>query len=407
MAQYNEDELVAPDWLSDEFFQDVVRKAQNDPSVKLCHGCKLRPGTLPGDHYASVMFRTTAHYRSERFRKEQALNLVIKIMPTATGFKAEMLKNSSLFETEIKMYGEVLPAIAKILKDVGERFEFPRLIYGALQPKAIVILEDCNPMGWVAGREYIDSIEEVMPSIHNIAKLHAVSYFLNQQMIINLTGLKFTILTDGALDGMFNMFDQFCDAVQTWKDCQTFAPKFQKLKNLAKQRLKEAYQANPADIGYNVLTHCDFQSKNLLHKKNSADRISETMLLDYQACSWGSPAIDLISLLDLIVTHEVKTTCRNEIIYQYHRHFAEILGKIGFLGRIPTLVDLQMELLRKGFIEVFHDVVFEQFKCIELAENTVEDMVSGRLGNPGFSNEKYRSLIRSEMPLLMYKGLLD
>lgn len=51
--------------------------------------------------------------------------------------------------------------------------------------------------------------------------------------------------------------------------------------------------------------------------------------------------------------------------------------------------------------------MFEQFKHIELTETTFEDISSGRLENPGFRNEQYLNVVRTELPLLMYKGLLD
>lgn len=73
------------------------------------------------------------------------------------------------------------------------------------------------------------------------------------------------------------------------------------------------------------------------------------MLADYR-CHWGSPAIDLICLLDKIVTPALKATHRREIVYAYYQHFVQILDKIGYLGVVPRLVELQMELLRKGFL---------------------------------------------------------
>lgn len=126
MGQHSADELRAPDWLNDQFFLEVIRKAQNDPSITLCHGCKLRPGTNPGDHFGSTMFRTAVHYRSNRFHSERAISLIMKTTTEAEGYKKEVLKDNSLFDTEIKMYSEVLPAMSKVLKEAGEHLEIPR-----------------------------------------------------------------------------------------------------------------------------------------------------------------------------------------------------------------------------------------------------------------------------------------
>lgn len=126
MGQYNADELHAPNWLSDQFLIEVIRKSQNDPSLTLCHGCKLRPGTTAGDHYASVIFRTTIHYRSARYHNEQAISLIMKLTAQNEGFKKGLLEGNSLFQTETEMYTKVLPAMSKALAEIGEPIDVPK-----------------------------------------------------------------------------------------------------------------------------------------------------------------------------------------------------------------------------------------------------------------------------------------
>lgn len=409
MDQHTADELQPPDWLNDQFFLEVIKKAQNDASITLCHGCKLRPGSNAGDHFGSVMFRTTVHYRSTRFHNERAISLIMKTTTKTEGYKMEVLKDNSLFDTEIKMYRDVLPAMCKALEDVGEHLEVPRLIYGAIKPHTIIILEDISPKGWQTGRELVDTFEEALFTVRNIAKFHAASFFL-QQKSMDLSMIHANIYTKefgGGLDIFFRGFDGFCDAVQTWDGCEKFAPKFKALKGGVKKKMQQVYAANPKGVGYNVLNHADLHWKNLLHKKTTNGRIKDSMLIDYQCCNWGSPAIDVLSLLDMVVDHETKRNYRKEVIYEYHQHFVGILNKLGFLGSIPSLADLHIELLRKGTLEVFHVVMFEQFKHIELTGTTLEDINSGHLENPGFGNEQYLKVVRAELPLLLYKGLLD
>ncbi|WP_348235774.1 hypothetical protein, partial [Salmonella enterica] len=66
-----------------------------------------------------------------------------------------------------------------------------------------------------------------------------------------------------------------------------------------------------------------------------------------------------------------------KILYEYHKQFATVLGKIGFMGKIPTLIDLQMELLRKGFMEVLHETVFEKYKYIQMNDQTFDNLEEG------------------------------
>lgn len=129
MAEYSPEELHAPAWLDDQFFADILKSFENDPSIQIRGTGELRPATNPGDNYCSVMFRTTVRYTSNRQSEEQLINLIIKTVPTAEGFKKEMTKDNSLFLTEIRMYSEVLPAMSKLLTDVGEHFEIPRYLH--------------------------------------------------------------------------------------------------------------------------------------------------------------------------------------------------------------------------------------------------------------------------------------
>ncbi|XP_058822377.1 uncharacterized protein LOC131683968 [Topomyia yanbarensis] len=373
------DSETAPGWLHNDFLLEVIRKAQNDPSLWLCHGCKLRPEAVHGDRRASVLFRTTVHYRSKRFHNEQAINLITKIIPSENGLSNE----SSILDTEVRMYNEVLPAMVKTLKDVGECIDFPRLIHASPKPNTILILENVHPLGWLSFKKYRSTYEDVTATVHAIAKFHALSYFLNETSIDLSTFKSLNKVQD--LPG--NSFTSFADEVETWANCEKFSLKFQLLEASVQEKLKQVLKANSKSHGYNVLNHGAIHPKNLFYKVNSTGLVMKTMLIDFQRCHWGSPAIDLLYLLDLVVKHDVKVAKRDEIIYQYYQHFVEILNKIGFLGTVPSLVDLHIELLRKGFLEVFHDV--EQ------------------LGDSDLKIDQYQSMIRTDMMHLLYKGILN
>ncbi|XP_001648771.2 uncharacterized protein LOC5564426 [Aedes aegypti] len=408
MSEYDADELQAPVWLNDSFLEHAVQNFEKDSSIKIINGCELRPATKGGDHYASIMFRTTVRYRSERQLDEKTLKLVIKAQPTAEGFKKELTKDNSLFGTEIKMYSEILPAMKKLLEDAGERMEFPRLIYAATNPNAVIMLEDIAPYGWLPGRTPVRSFEEVLFTVRNIAKFHATSLYL-QQSTMDLSGFNVDqFWTSGPVFAIFSRgFDELCSGLAAWPECAVYVEKFRNLKDSFQERCQQVFAANPPSEGYNVLNHADFQFKNLMHKKDSEDRIVDSMLIDFQCCHWGSPAIDVLSLVDLIVDMETKMAHRNEIIYEYYQHFAMILRKIGYTGKIPSLVDLQVELLRKGFQELVHTAV-ESFKYADLTESTFDDYNAGNLDiNKCYIDKSFLRFICTELESLLYRGLLE
>lgn len=41
---------------------------------------------------------------------------------------------------------------------------------------------------------------------------------------------------------------------------------------------------------------------------------------------------------------------REHLIQVYHKQFSDVLQRIGFMKKIPSVLDLQVELLRNGLV---------------------------------------------------------
>ncbi|XP_058055647.1 uncharacterized protein LOC131207056 [Anopheles bellator] len=403
------DERVVPAWLNDEFFLDVIRSFTRDSGTRLCHGCKLRPGTKPGDHFASVMYRTTIHYRtSGSHGKEAALAVIMKIKPFESGIKKDTLGDSDLFEREVAIYSKVLPEMARHLQAMGETLNYPRLVYAADKPHTILILEDVSGKGWTTG-QYIKKFEEVVPAVKAIAKFHAASVVVEQEdssfradhkcdiggKLRTLDGLTKKSLEE-LLDLMRSSPDEFPE--------QLLQP-VEKLKTTLLDALLESYQ--PSVGCQNVLVHGDFHSKNLLHQFTADGTICDTMLIDFQICSWTTPSVDLHYLLDTIIDQSLKETHRNEIVHLYYQEFRRILQGLGYVGQIPRLWELQIELLRTGALELFHYVTLFPFRFIDRSQINFEAMLSGKAKNPAASNAVYRNVMRTVLKRFLYQGVMQ
>lgn len=62
----------------------------------------------------------------------------------------------------------------------------------------------------------------------------------------------------------------------------------------------------------------------------------------------GSPVIDLMYFLTTSVATDIYFSHRDELIFIYHETLKLILEKLDYKGRVPTLNELQIELLQKG-----------------------------------------------------------
>lgn len=118
--EYSVDELVAPEWMNGSFFEKAMQLAENDKTITVT-GVKVRPGTKPGDHFASIMFKVTIDYKSKN-NDHATKKVVIKTAPIVEGMKMDMMKDVPLFETEIRMYTKTLPEMERYFKAAGETF---------------------------------------------------------------------------------------------------------------------------------------------------------------------------------------------------------------------------------------------------------------------------------------------
>lgn len=177
---YNADELVAPKWLNAQFLEPVLSKYEKAPELKVV-SVNISPASAKGDHYASIMFRGNVSYTTQRGNHSKSL--IIKTVPEEEGHKKEMLKDTYLFKTEIGMYTKVLPRFEEILKASGDETQLcASCIYHSLEPREVMIFEDLVPLGYTVLRDRNATVEEIKGAFLKLAKLHAVSFKILQEV---------------------------------------------------------------------------------------------------------------------------------------------------------------------------------------------------------------------------------
>jgi hypothetical protein len=126
---------------------------------------------------------------------------------------------------------------------------------------------------------------------------------------------------------------------------------------------------------------------------------------------WGSPCIDLVYLLYLVASQEAREHHRLEIVACYYQELVRALKSIGFMSKLPGMLDLNVELQKNGFLEVMVAVCFIPFLFIdERAENADVAYESGIEGiilrKDLYKNDDYKAFIGKLLPEFMHKGLL-
>jgi hypothetical protein len=115
--------------------------------------------------------------------------------------------------------------------------------------------------------------------------------------------------------------------------------------------------------------------------------------------------------LYFFVSAENRQNRRNEFVATYHNQFVESLKKFGYLKAPPSLIDLKVELLRNGNLEVLIAIAMSIFFFIDLSTLTAEDMDMGE----GMKKAKrrmyrdspeFRETILHEMPRFLQFGFI-
>lgn len=113
---------------------------------------------------------------------------------------------------------------------------------------------------------------------------------------------------------------------------------------------------------------------------------------------WASPAIDLYYVLYMVASDNARHNHQAEIIETYHKEFVSALKKIGLMTQIPTLRQLQVELLENKFIEVVLATCFLPYVYVEEPSDDKQAV---------FRNTQYVENIKRLLPELLTSGALD
>uniref|UniRef100_A0A336M4W5 CSON009904 protein n=1 Tax=Culicoides sonorensis TaxID=179676 RepID=A0A336M4W5_CULSO len=364
------------------------------------------------------MFRVTAVYDVPKYKRaNQQRVMIVKTLPFGDGAKAEMFKNSfNIFKIETKMYTQVLPEMERLLSAAGDDTKIcPKLLYQTSDPAPTIILEDISQDGF----EMIlkpPGYEGTLKIASMLAKFHATSMFL-QKSGTNLTSFSEALLFGPVPNSdlvfveavIMPVLSQVLDELKSWPDNDVVVEKFEKTIPKFVNQLKAVYFGKNDQI-YSVLNHCDFHFKNIMVRNSSQGLIDDLILLDYQCCLWGTPAIDLSYLLFSMANTEARER-RNEIIQYYYDEFSSTLKKIGYLGNIPSLLDLNLEILKNSAIEILHIFCMVIFQFMDFTEVTADELFDMKKDQSLMQRKlmklpQYQEILKRELPRLIATGII-
>uniref|UniRef100_A0A1L8DZ13 Putative ecdysteroid kinase n=1 Tax=Nyssomyia neivai TaxID=330878 RepID=A0A1L8DZ13_9DIPT len=344
-----------PEWLNREYLEKVFREYEHDQTLHIFE-CEIVPATKPGDNFASIVFRAHLKYTSKK--KTESLSVIIKVRPFLEGFRKDLLSSMPLFETEADMYTRIIPEIQRLLIQIDDKDVIaPNMIYYHNDPE-IIIFEDIAPKGYVM-RHKAMNFENTKKLILKLAKFHAASFYMYHEEKKELDEFKNGLVTTLAPIDFFQQgYMNVVKCIKEWPGFEEVAEKMEKVGPVFLKKLRKSYIANKPNNGYNVLNHGDFHIKNLLFRNDENDDIQDISFIDFQISVWCSPAIDLNYVLYVNASTETRDNHKNELLSIYHAKFCSVLEDLGCLKKPPSLLELHIEMLKNGFLEVLLAIQF-------------------------------------------------
>lgn len=105
------------EWLNRSFIEKVIRHYTEDDGAKV-NSFEIQSGSKPGESFASDILRASINYSSTKSKPGgESMSVIAKVMPTAGDDHIDLKR---LFNAEMKMYGETLIAINRLLLNASD-----------------------------------------------------------------------------------------------------------------------------------------------------------------------------------------------------------------------------------------------------------------------------------------------
>ncbi|KAH8267603.1 hypothetical protein KR018_000655 [Drosophila ironensis] len=426
--------LVIPKWLKKAKFESLL--AKDEPAFDRIIKYTPVAAVPPGGNFASVMIRV---YLNLELKGENILGFhKLYITYTFCQSDGSQTKKSYIVKTtldaekggkqvnefryfhkEQQMYSTYLPAFEKLYREAGHPMQLmPKCLeIGEIEGNLYFIFEDLAPQGYVSADRYkgID-MEHMRLSLRKLAQLHAASAVYKDRVGSFSVDFQHGFAKKDNIPHSLRGFDakspEYIAAMKTWGLEEAYLKNFPTIEQYSKVCL-ESLNVDPQD--FNVLTHGDFSSNNILYKYDESGALQNAFILDFQLCKWGSPAQDLLFLITISPSKELRVKEFDNFVRIYYEYLIEYLAILQYAKPLPRLRDLQAALSKKNntlyaFFPVMNhlpSLLIPSTRESNLHTVMSKDEVGKRLRTRMYTNPDYLEVIRELYPLYCNRGLFN
>ncbi|XP_065203385.1 uncharacterized protein LOC135833471 [Planococcus citri] len=259
------------------------------------------------------------------------------------------------FLNEMIFFTKMLPVLST--PEVPLFHLFPKFYHGEMkfdseEDNSVIILEDLAARGYrMAEMKSFLNYEHLAMMMRKLGQFHAHSYEAK-----NTVPLSFYPLADNCQETNWilnhKMFDMLATVSRRGLQYlkrdpaySAFIPKISEMIQVdnIEDIFKQIFIEKCADP-VSVIVHGDYCRNNVMfkYKNNTPD---DLVMLDMATCRYGSPVIDLVTVMYLNADQEMRNKHWNDLIDEYYTSMKETFPD----NRIPTKDEILSEFIGKSF----------------------------------------------------------
>ncbi|XP_018307288.1 uncharacterized protein [Mycetomoellerius zeteki] len=396
-------------WLNLSFVEKILRKSENDNSIKVTD-IFSKPATSKGDNHTSDMIRITAEYSRDQgsCKIKEKKSIILKILPELGSVKQKFVIESGLFHTETSMMSNTLNKMNKLLEP---KYRLSgKTLYVQNEDPMLMAIEDLASLGFrMADRlSGLDLDHSILASC-NLARFHAASVALCEKEPKQKEIYSLGTFNEQQSSGMKDIFIKstkgLADVIAHWPEVKKYSEKIAKLSDHIYQIGIDATKLRKEE--FNVITHGDFHVNNMLFRYNNDGKPIDHIFVDFQMCVYATPVLDLLLFLNTSPSLDVMENKKNILLNEYLDTLSATMKELNCKTQAPTMEELKATIKRKTSYEMIVLFVILPFVLCSKAEPIDMDELLSTGINPGFKSEIYKILMIKRLPLYDEWGLLD
>uniref|UniRef100_A0A1I8QBW7 CHK kinase-like domain-containing protein n=1 Tax=Stomoxys calcitrans TaxID=35570 RepID=A0A1I8QBW7_STOCA len=409
----------APDWLTNVYLAKVLKKYLQDDTIHI-KSVELKPATASGENYASVMTRIKISYKTAKLERLQTMSLIVKCAFENDPYVDQLMGPYDVTNTEMRMYEKILPQIHSILSEVGERDQLVPNSLNVDYQKSGIIFEDLAVRNYrLADRLKGFDRKHALLVLSKLAKFHAAGAVLNERLNGALEHFDRGILNKHVRNLGLMYERQIAVCAEYAKNCPTLgAYYYDKLLKLLPYAVEYATQScvgRSTQMEFFTLCHGDFWINNMLVKYNQFQQPEDVLLLDFQFSNWASPVLDLYYFFTTSMEprFQMDFDAQAELVQFYHSLLSAMLMKMKYMGHIPTLHELWVELEKRKFLVVAYTLTNRAIATVQACEDAEfrslfdNSEKAKRFQEMCYKGKDHQKLMQQLLPYFDQRGLLD